>query len=60
MPPAATTSPPSNKPLTGVFRYVTWNDVDSYERRGWQMASPLGEWSVLMWWCHNPDCTEHP
>lgn len=36
---------------TGLFRYVRWQDIDAFHRRGWMVITDLGPWSVLMWHC---------
>lgn len=47
------------KVRTGLFRFVPWDQLDSYHRRGWMAVADLGLthgfWSVLMWRC---DCGE--
>jgi hypothetical protein len=43
------------KVRTGLFRYVAWDRVDEFHRRGWMVVSDLGlahgQFSVLAWHC---------
>ena len=42
---------------TGLFRYVRYDDIDTYHKQGWLIVANLGKphslYSVLMWHC---DC----
>lgn len=44
---------------TGTFRYVAYDQLDEFHRRGWMAVADLGlthgQWSVLCWRC---DCPE--
>lgn len=36
---------------TGEFRYVPYEDVEAYQRRGWLWISAASHWRALMWHC---------
>ena len=46
---------------TGTYRYVTWDRVEEFIKRGWSAAAPASEYSCFMFACEdcNPEGSMH-